>query len=275
MHHGRCRFSPFSSPLARLAQRHDRPWLLVVALLVFAPIVFIGAREVFGDRSRSQQIVSLLERLERERLDAYRQSGGGTAYAERVQRSRAETLEEIAKIATGDSPMDILGRALIDLNERTREDEARYTELASAAERTNALDGTNARSAQELQRRIGGVEEMIRISKRMADATERFPGDVRSELGRAGASRQQIDRLMTEFVRGFSGSGAVEAMRLETRILELSRDSMVLLRDSWGRWSVQGGEVVFQSDRDVDRFNAIAMEMNRVISRQARIMGGG
>lgn len=252
-----------------------RPWLLVVALLVFAPIVFIGAREVFGDRLRSQQIVSLLERLERERLDAYRQSGGGTAYAERVQRSRAETLEEIAKIATGDSPMDILGRALIDLNERTREDEARYTELASAAERTNALDGTNARSAQELQRRIGGVEEMIRISKRMADATERFPGDVRSELGRAGASRQQIDRLMTEFVRGFSGSGAVEAMRLETRILELSRDSMVLLRDSWGRWSVQGGEVVFQSDRDVDRFNAIAMEMNRVISRQARIMGGG
>lgn len=252
-----------------------RPSLLILAAVVFLPILFIGGRGVFGDRVRSERIVSLLEQLESDRVEAFRKSGGGTAYIEQMQSSRSETLQQISEIATGNSPMYILGRALVDLNERTREDETRYAELVSAAERTNAFDGTNARSPQELERRIGGVNEMIQLSKRMADATSQFPVDVRTQLGQTGVNKGEIDRLMTQFLRGFSGSGAVEAMRMETRILELSRDSLTLLRNSWGRWSLQGGEIVFQNDRDVDRFNSIVTELDQVIRRQAGIMGGG
>ena len=266
--HSRPRSSRCRSGMVRL-------WLIVVALLVIGPILYIGGREVVGDRLRGQKITSLIEQLEQERLEAFRRTGGGAAYSEQIQRSRAEALAEIAEIATGDSPMDVLGRALVGLHERTREDEARYTELVAAAERTNAFDGTNARSAQELQRRIGGVNEMIEISKRMAGETNRFPSDVRSKLGETGASKQQVDRLMTQFVRGFSGSGAVEGMRLETEILELSRDTLVLFRDTWGRWSTQSGELIFQDQRDADRFNAIVADLERAIARQARIMGGG
>lgn len=252
-----------------------RPSLLILAAVVFLPILFIGGSAVFGDRARSERIVSLLQELESERVEAFRQTGGGTAYLEQMQRSRSETLRQISEIATGDTPMDILGRALVDLNERTRDDELRYAELVSAAERTNAFDGTNARSPQELQRRIGGVNEMIELSKRMADVTSRFPGDVRTQLGQTGASKRDIDRMMTQFLRGFTGSGAIEAMRLETRILELSRDSLTLLKDSWGRWSLQGGELIFENDRDVDRFNAIVAELDQTIRRQGGIMGGG
>jgi hypothetical protein len=266
---------PLSARPHTRSGRVIRPSLLILAAVVFLPILFIGGRSVFGDRARSERIVSLLEQLESERAEAFRQSGGGTAYMEQMQKSRIETLQKISEIATGNAPMDVLGRALVDLHERTRDDEMRYAELVSAAERTNAFDGTNARSAEELQRRIGGVNEMIELSKRMADATNRFPGDVRTQLGQTGASKREIDRMMTQFVRGFSGSGAVEAMRLETRILELSRDSLTLLKDSWGRWSVQGGELIFENDRDVDRFNAIVTELDQTIRRQAGIMGGG
>lgn len=266
---------PFSCRPRTRSGRVIRPSLLILAAVIFLPILFLGGRGVFGDRVRSQQIVSLLEQLERERVEAFRQSGGGTAYLEQMQKSRSETLRQISEIATGNSPMDIIGRSLVELNERTRDDEMRYAELISAAERTNAFDGTNARSPQELQRRIGGVNEMIELSKRMADETNRFPGDVRTKLSQTGATKSEIDRMMTQFLRGFTSSGAIEAMRLETRILELSRDSLTLLKDTWGRWSMQSGELIFENDRDVDRFNAIVMELDKTIQRQAGIMGGG
>ena len=61
-----------------------RRWLIVVALLVIGPILYIGGREVVGDRLRGQKITSLIEQLEQERIEAFRRTGGGAAYSEQI-----------------------------------------------------------------------------------------------------------------------------------------------------------------------------------------------
>jgi hypothetical protein len=249
--------------------------LLIVAAVVVLPILFLGGRLVVGERVRAQQIVELLTELDSERAEAFRATGGGAAYMDRVEQSTASTIERIKEIATGNGPMDIVGQTLIAHHEATRADEQRYGELVREAERTMSFDGSNARSARELDQRIGAVEEMITLTTRLRDAQNGFPNKLRDELQKTNASSERISSIMSEFTRGFSSAPAIEAMRLEIRILELGRDNLALLRDSWGRWTVQGDSVIFSRDRDLERFNAIQSEMMRVIDQQARMLGGG
>lgn len=118
---------------------------------------------------------------------------------------------------------------------------------------------------------VGDFDQMAREHLTMARGID-------VEIDRLGKVHGVGPRDMEQFKRGVHNSGRIEKVvrirELDVELAAAFKDYLTLLRDNWGKWKVEEGQVMFTATGVVPRFNEIVGKIQDLSEEQNGLIAG-
>jgi hypothetical protein len=153
---------------------------------------------------------------------------------------------------------------------------AEYVRIMNELERDGAWDAATYDSPERLDAVIAGLNQAVQVFDRLDGLRNAMPDAVEKDMLAQGVRPGLAADFCDGVRRGIQDSRESRVHRLEGEILVLLRESRLLLRQSWGAWSVdpESGEIHFDDPAEevMRRYNAAIDEALEVSQRQEALL---
>jgi hypothetical protein len=259
----------------RLTRRWSRWPSVAVLVLASALVCWVGVAAM--TKARDTMLASQLDAAIETGLTRVRSMDPRTT----TRQERAAAVTEVTqqlKAKAAAMPARVVGVNLVLFDETAAiiDAAAPYNTAMAALNELGGIDPASMHTKDDVTARLDGLATATREHQKYVAFLENLRNDLIQRCKSAGIDPSTYTKQIEGFAISVGGPGTAgfEMNRLETAILSSQVDYLTVLRDGWGQWAVQEGQVVFsgsQRQELIKRFNAAFKAMQRDQQQQQQL----
>lgn len=268
--------------------KKQRPSFFSVACIVLAvatiamPVVYLTAGDdkiasEGNDQSeleRHRAINEAMNELRSTGRDIYAQTDTLDEYFAQMRTALEQNADRVTRIATGNTPTDIIARAIARYTLENFQLDERYQRALVGSQESGAFDPARARSRDELASLIEQVRILYGLETERVDSFRQYPRTVVRDLVASGVDTKRAKAIASEIAGGPHFERQARILELERQATESILQTAELLDREWGQWSFGQNGVRFE-DQELRRlYEAHSAELNNAVAEADRLSRG-
>ncbi len=247
--------------------------LIAVGLAIFAgTVTFEVAQSVRKKREERREMESfdaarreLANDMKRE-IDQTGSISADTA-ARTMEKMRGQMEKMSGKGWADDKQMKAASEVIAAIQEKS----APYLKLIKEIESDNPMDMTTVKDRADLGKRRKFGQEMLRLNRELLAFVDGVEPMLRDKALKLGVEKAAAEQFVAGFMKGFSRSAAIQRrIRMTDETMAKALVSMTdLLEAEWGKWKLEKGELIFDSNDTLARYNKMVEETAKAADEQA------
>jgi hypothetical protein len=244
--------------------------LAIIAVAILAALGFglIALTRAVNERRTAHQALQAFTReaaeAARERLTREDPVGGSAEQIDRFQQKLGDMVDDLPAVDRGTALAAQATLASIQLV--MKEYETAYTALVQAG----AHGATGLTSIDDIEARRRLVVAFGAANEKLSEALEAMPARFRSELQARRVNSLKIEAEVRAFRKSSQHELVAKVRDFDRQLVTKMLETLDLYQQRQGHWSVgANGELSFEADEDVQRYNAIHNEIDTIAKNQA------
>ena len=241
--------------------------LLNIILAAVCVSGFISARE------NTSKVKLAMEQVDKQREKTINKLASG-------ENLNASDVKEMSTAANrlmnsaGSNPMDEkIRKAASATITAVMEESADY---ATATEQCTKAGGVRPRSLTSvdvIEQRIGMVQRLIKKNDHLIELVTNLPETLNNNLAQYGIDEPRRHQLAAQAFANSNMDLILKGRQLEKEIFTLFLKQLQLLKDSWGKWSVdpQSEKILFENTETLKLYNQLGVQINDMLNQQNQV----